>query len=49
MTQKNKDNTYAIDKVKTINGKEFRLINLPFYLISALPHILENVYNTGLE
>lgn len=32
--------TYSIDKVKTINGKEFRLINLPFYMISALPHIL---------
>ncbi len=34
---------YSVDKVKTINGKEFRLINLPFYQISALPHILENV------
>lgn len=34
--------THSIDKVKTINGKEFRLINLPFYLISALPHILNN-------
>ena len=32
--------TCRIDKVKTINGKEFRLINLPFYMISALPHIL---------
>lgn len=34
---------YSVDKVKTINGKEFRLINLPFYLISALPHILTGV------
>ncbi len=34
---------YSVDKVRTINGKEFRLINLPFYQISALPHILENV------
>jgi len=34
---------YCIDKVKTINGKELRLINLPFYQISALPHILANV------
>ena len=34
---------YSIDNVKTINGKEFRLINLPFYQISALPHILANV------
>jgi len=35
--------TYSVDKVKTINGKEFRLINLPFYLISAIPNILTNV------
>ena len=35
--------TYSVDKVKTVNGKEFRLINLPFYLISALPHILTDV------
>jgi len=34
---------YSIDKVKTINGKEFRLINLPFYLISSLPFILKNI------
>ncbi len=33
---------YSIDQVKTITGKEFRLINLPFYLISAIPHILAN-------
>ncbi len=31
---------FSIDKVKTISAKEFRLINLPFYMISALPHIL---------
>ncbi|MCA1760050.1 MAG: AAA family ATPase [Bacteroidales bacterium] len=36
---------HSIDKVKTINGKEFQLINLPFYLISALPHILISNYN----
>jgi hypothetical protein len=35
--------TYSVDKVKTVNGKEFRLINLPFYLISALPQILTDV------
>jgi predicted AAA+ superfamily ATPase len=35
--------TYSVDKVETINGKTFRLINLPFYLISALPHILEKI------
>jgi hypothetical protein len=34
---------YNVDMVTTIYGKEFRLINLPFYLISALPHILANV------
>ena len=31
---------FSIDKVKTINEKEFRLINLPFYMISSLPNIL---------
>jgi uncharacterized protein len=31
---------FSVDKVKTISTKEFRLINLPFYMISALPHIL---------
>lgn len=34
--------TYSVDTVKTIYGKEFRLINLPFYQISAIPHILTN-------
>ena len=34
---------YSIDEVKTQNGKTFRLINLPFYLISALPDILKNI------
>ncbi len=34
---------YSIDKVKTIADKEFRLINLPFYMISALPVIVENL------
>ncbi|MFZ5429266.1 MAG: DUF4143 domain-containing protein [Bacteroidota bacterium] len=33
---------YSIDRVKALNGKEFRLINLPFYLISALPDILSD-------
>jgi hypothetical protein len=31
---------FSIDNVKTISAKEFRLVNLPFYMISALPHIL---------
>jgi len=34
---------YNIDKVTTVNGKEFRLINLPYYMISALPQILNNI------
>lgn len=32
---------YSIDEVKTQNNKIFRLINLPFYMISALPDILK--------
>ena len=32
---------YGIDEVKTKGHKTFRLINLPFYMISALPDILE--------
>jgi len=31
---------YSIDDVKTNAGKSFRLINLPFYLISKLPEIV---------
>lgn len=34
---------YSIDKVKTISGKEFRLVNLPFYMISALPEIIDRL------
>ncbi len=32
---------FSIDSVKTISGKTFRLINLPFYFIPALPFLLE--------
>ena len=32
---------YAIDEVKTQYNKTFRLINLPFYMIAALPDILK--------
>lgn len=32
---------YSIDNVSTMNGKIFRLINLPFYMIGALPGILQ--------
>ena len=31
---------FSIDNVKTFNAKEFRLINLPFYMVSALPYLL---------
>ena len=34
---------YAIDEVKTQCNKTFRLINLPFYMISALPNILKRM------
>lgn len=34
---------YSVDKVKTIHGKEFTLINLPFYLIGNLRSILDAV------
>ena len=34
---------YSIDKVKTIHGKEFTLINLPFYLIGNLRNVLDAV------
>lgn len=34
---------YSVDKVKTIHGKEFSLINLPFYLIGNLRSILDAV------
>ena len=31
---------YSVDKVVTNEGKQFRIINLPFYMIAALPEIL---------
>ena len=34
---------YSIDEVKTRNNKIFRLVNLPFYMISALPDILKKM------
>lgn len=32
--------SYGIDIVTTHEGKQFRLINLPFYMIAALPEVL---------
>lgn len=34
---------FSIDDVKTIDGKQFRLINLPFYLIGCLPQIVQKM------
>jgi hypothetical protein len=31
---------FSIDEVKTISGRTFRLLNLPLYMIAALPTIL---------
>ncbi|WP_455586815.1 ATP-binding protein [Bacteroides sp.] len=31
---------YSLDKVKTVNGKEFWLLNLPFYLVGKLNKIV---------
>lgn len=35
---------YSIDEVKTPKGTLFRLINLPFYMISVLPEMLNRLY-----
>lgn len=34
---------YSVDKAKTPKGKEFRLVNLPFYLIGRLHEVLNDV------
>ena len=31
---------YSVDEVKTVNGKEFKLLNIPFYLVGKLDKIL---------
>ena len=36
-------NPYSVNLVKTPKGKEFRLINLPFYLIGNLHQVLDDV------
>lgn len=38
--------TFSVEKVKTIAGKEFWLMNLPFYLINQLPHYLDFLMDT---
>jgi predicted AAA+ superfamily ATPase len=34
---------FSIDKVKTQTGKEFNLINLPFYYVGVLDNVLSNL------
>lgn len=34
---------YSVDEVTTVNGKQFRLVNLPFYLIGKLEKVLRSV------
>lgn len=31
---------YSVNEIKTVQGKQFRLINLPFYLVGELSHII---------
>ena len=33
---------FSVDKVKTQNGKEFRLVNLPFYYVGILEKVSDN-------
>ncbi|MEY8721761.1 hypothetical protein AALN73_11420 [Bacteroides stercorirosoris] len=32
---------YSVDEVTTIEGKTFRLVNLPFYLVGGLGEVLK--------
>jgi predicted AAA+ superfamily ATPase len=34
---------YSIDEVKTVKGRRFRLVNLPLYMIAALPDMLKKI------
>lgn len=34
---------FSIDKVSTNEGKTFRLVNLPFYMIAALPQLIDGM------
>jgi predicted AAA+ superfamily ATPase len=38
--------TFSVEKVKTVAGKEFWLMNLPFYLINQLPRYLDFLMGT---
>ena len=37
---------YSVDIVQNLYGKSFKLINLPFYMIAALPHIIAKFFIT---
>ncbi|MCD7849498.1 MAG: AAA family ATPase [Parabacteroides sp.] len=41
--------SFSIDPVKTNEGKVFRLVNLPFYMIAALPELLSRLSIEGLS
>lgn len=34
---------YSVDKITTPKGKDFRLVNLPFYYVNSLPLILRSI------
>ena len=38
---------YSIDEVTTVNGRSFRLINLPFYYVGLLDEVLRDVSITS--
>ncbi|MBD3588064.1 ATP-binding protein [Bacteroides sp. GM023] len=35
--------SYSVDEVRTVNGKEFKLLNIPFYLVGKLDAILRQL------
>lgn len=37
-------NPYSIDNIKTSTGKEFRLINIPFYYVGQLDKVLNRIH-----
>lgn len=34
---------YSVDNVKTLAGKPFRLVNLPFYYVGQLDRVLSRI------
>ncbi|MCM1109266.1 MAG: AAA family ATPase [Clostridium sp.] len=39
---------FSVDSVTTSAGRTFRLVNLPFYMVEALPEVLDAVYGDNL-